>query len=59
MKPNQKEIDIGEWVELDSMKREIRNVFASLSKTDELSADDINAIHSILFKKKKNKSRHL
>ena len=59
MKPNQKEIDIAEWVELDSMKREIRNVFASLSKTDELSADDIIAINSILFKKKKNKSRHL
>ena len=56
MKPNQKDIDIAEWVELDSMKREIRNVFASLSKTDELSADDIDAIHNILFKKKKNKS---
>ena len=54
--PNQKDIDIAEfaeWVELDSMKREIRNVFASLLKTDELSADDINAIHNILFKKKK------
>ena len=60
--PNQKDIDIAEfaeWVELGSMKREIRNVFASLSKTDELSADDIDAIHNILFKKKKNKSRHL
>lgn len=52
MKPNQKNIDIGEWVELDSMKREIRNVFASLLKTDEISADDINAIYNILFKKK-------
>ena len=59
MKPKQKNIDIAEWVELDSMKREIRNVFDSLSKTDELSADDIDAIHNILFKKKKNKSRHL
>ena len=53
MKPKQKNIDIAEWVELDSMKREIRNVFSSLLKTDELSADDINAIHNILFKKKK------
>jgi hypothetical protein len=53
MKPNQKDIDIAEWVELDAMKREIRNVFASLLKTDEISADEINAIHNILFKKKK------
>ena len=53
MKPKQKNIDIAEWVELDSMKREIRNVFSSLLKTDELSADGINAIHNILFKKKK------
>jgi hypothetical protein len=53
MKPNQKNIDIAEWIKLDSMKRDIRNVFASLLKTDEISADDINAIHNILFKKKK------
>jgi hypothetical protein len=53
MKPKQKDIDIAEWVELDKMKTEIRNVFSSLSKTDEISADDISAIHSILFKKKK------
>jgi hypothetical protein len=53
MKPNQKDIDIAEWVELDAMKRDIRNVFASFLKTDEISADDINAIYNILFKKKK------
>jgi predicted transcriptional regulator len=58
MKPNQKNIDIAEWIELDAMKRDIRNVFASFLKTDEISADDINAIHNILFKKK-NKSLHL
>ena len=53
MKPNQKNIDIAEWIELDSMKRDIRNVFASFLKTNEISAADINAIHNILFKKKK------
>jgi len=53
MKPKQKNIDIAEWIKLDSMKRDIRNIFASFSKTDEISADDINAIHNILFKKKK------
>jgi hypothetical protein len=56
MKPNQKDIDIGEWIELDAMKREIRNVFASLIESDKLSAEDVDAIHNILFKKK-NKSR--
>ena len=52
MKPKQKDTDIAEWVKLDAMKTKIRNVFSSLSKTDEISADDINTIHGILFKKK-------
>lgn len=54
MKPKQKDIDIAEWVKLDAMRTEIRNIFSSFSKTDEIPTEDINAIYDILFKKKKS-----
>jgi len=46
------EEEIAMWVKLDEMKKDIRNIFASQSKTDMVPGDDIEAIHKILFKKK-------
>lgn len=44
--------EIAKWVRLEELKKDIRNIFASQSKTDMVPGDDIEAIHKILFKKK-------
>jgi len=43
--------ELAAWVKLEEMKKDIRSIFASQSKTDMVKGDDIEAIHKILFKK--------
>ena len=45
--------ELAAWVKLDEMKKDIRNIFASQSNTDMVPGDDIEAIHKILFKRRK------